>query len=151
LGVGQQAWVKPDPKGKSPAQHPPLSEPAQKALDWAVDENLKSGGVVQQEQVCFEPDPKGKAIAQPNSQALSSSEPLSMRSDAGQSSDLEASTSSGVPPAVLRSSLLSGNSLSVGGPVGYADSPEPVVMMAVVTIGESTKVLSPARAQSELN
>jgi hypothetical protein len=63
LGVGQQACVKPDPKGKSPAQHPLFSEPAQRALDWAVDENLKSGGVVQQEQVCFEPDSKGKVIA----------------------------------------------------------------------------------------
>ncbi|XLT09689.1 hypothetical protein HN51_055482, partial [Arachis hypogaea] len=24
-------------------EHPPLTEPAQKALDWAVDEKLKSG------------------------------------------------------------------------------------------------------------
>jgi len=46
--------------------------------------------------------------------------------------------------------MLSGNSLSVGGLVGSADFPEPVVMMAVVTFGESTEVLSPARAQPEL-
>jgi hypothetical protein len=52
---------------------------------------------------------------------------------------------------VLRSSLLSGNSLLVGGPVGSADSPDPVVMMSAVTIGESTEVLSPARVQPELN
>lgn len=26
-------------------EHPPLTEPAQRALDWAVDEKLKSGSV----------------------------------------------------------------------------------------------------------
>jgi len=132
------------------------SSQAHSFSDWPsvrvnVGQSSELGGVDQQEQACFEPDPKGKAIAQPNFQVLSSSDWLSVRSDAGQSSDLEASTSSGVPPAVLRSSLLSGNSLSVGGPVGPAVSPDPVVLMSVVTIGESMEVMSPAKVLPELN
>jgi hypothetical protein len=39
----------------------------------------------------------------------------------------------------------------VGGPLGPAVSPDPVVLMSVVTIGESIEVMSPARVQPELN
>jgi hypothetical protein len=116
-----------------------------------VGQSSELGGVDQQEQDCFEPDPKGKAIAQPNFHALSSSDRLLVRSDVGQFSDLEASMSSGVPPAALRSSLLSGNSLLVGGPMGPAVSPDPVVLMSGVTISELMEVMSPARVQPELN
>ena len=40
-------------------EHPPLTEPAQRALDWAVDEKMKSGNVklylcyFTAEHVCF--------------------------------------------------------------------------------------------------
>jgi hypothetical protein len=96
-----------DPKVVDPAQ--PSSQ-AHSFSDWPrvrvnVGQSSELGGVDQQEQACFEPDPKGKAITQPNFQVLSSSDWLPVRSDVGQSSDLEASTSSSVPPAVLRSSL----------------------------------------------
>jgi hypothetical protein len=53
----------------------------------------------------------------------------------GQSSDLEATSSSIVPPVVLRSSLLSGNSRSVGGSVGPTDSSDLMDLMSVVAIG----------------
>jgi hypothetical protein len=142
-----------DPKGLAPAQQ---SSQAHSISDWPwvrlnVGQSSELGGVDQQEQVCFEPDPKGKAIAQPIFQVLSCSDRLSVRSEAGQSSDLEASTSSGVPLAVPRSSLLSGISLSVGGTVGPAVSPDPVDLMSVVTIGEPMEVMSPTRVQPELN
>jgi len=74
-----------------------------------------------------------------------------VRRDAGQSSNLEAASSPGVPPAVLRSSLLLGNSLSMGGSVGPADSPDPVDLMSVVAIDESMVVMSSARVQPEQN
>jgi hypothetical protein len=141
-----------DPIGMAPQP----SSQAHSILDWPwvrlnMGQFSELGGVDQQEKECFEPDPKGKAIAQPIFQVLSCSDRLSVRNEAGQSSDLEASTSFGVPPAMPRSSLLSCISLSVGGTVGPAVSPDPVDLMSVVTIGESMEVMSPERVQPELN
>jgi len=126
-----------EPKGVAPAQpsSQALSSSDQPWVRMNVGQSSDLGGVDQQEQECIKPDPKGKAIAQPSFLALSSSDRLPVRRDVGQSSDLEATSSSIVPPVVLRSSLLSGNSRSVGGSVGPTDSSDLMDLMSVVAIG----------------
>jgi hypothetical protein len=104
-------------------------------------------GVDQQEFI--KPDPKGKAPAQPSSQAPSSSAHPWVRMDAGQSGDPGATPSSGGLHAAQRTPVFSGRSLTVGDSVGSSACPALVGLASAKVLGDSRAIMSPARVQSE--